>query len=59
MFAQFYGYMDEWLGLVAGSLGPAKYELIHQYNAGLDRKSAGNDPDMLAKAKAAGAAMLT
>jgi hypothetical protein len=34
------------------------FELFHQYGASLDRKAAGNDPDLLERAKALGAGLV-
>jgi len=54
-FSQFYDHLNEWLNLIPSSLGAGKYEFFHQYETGIDRKSAVNDPEILEKAKAFGA----
>jgi putative NADPH-quinone reductase len=55
MYAQFYKHLDEWLNIVPFALGAKHFEFFHQYGAHLDRKSAGNDVELLKKAKLAGA----
>ena len=55
LFPQFYKYLDEWLNLIPLSLGAGNYEFFHQYNTGIDRKSASNDPEILEKARETGA----
>ncbi len=57
-FGQFYNYLDEWLNIIPLSLGTGNYALFHQYGAHLDRKAAQNDPDLLEKARAAGAGLV-
>jgi multimeric flavodoxin WrbA len=59
LFPQFYDHLNEWLNLIPLSLGAAKYEYFHQYDTGIDRKSAKNDPEILGKAKAVGAGFLS
>ena len=59
LFPQFYDHMNEWLNLIPMSLGAGKFEIFHQYGTGIDRKSAINDPELLKKAKAAGAVLLS
>ena len=51
--------MNEWLNLIPMSLGAGKYEFFHQYGAELDRKSASNNPELLQKANAMGAGLLS
>ena len=58
LFPQFYDHLNEWLNLIPLSLGAGNYEFFHQYGAGIDRKSARNDPEILEKAKASGARLL-
>jgi multimeric flavodoxin WrbA len=57
LFPQFYEHLNEWFNLIPLSLGAGNYEFFHQYGAGLDRKSARNDPELLVKAKASGAGL--
>jgi hypothetical protein len=45
--------------LIPLSLGAAKYEYFHQYETGIDRKSAAKDSEILGKAKATGAGFLS
>ena len=59
LFPQFYDHLNEWLNLIPLSLGAGRYEFFHQYGAGIDRKSALNDPAILQKAKAAGAGLFS
>lgn len=59
LFPQFYDHLNEWLNLIPLSLGAGTYEFFHQYGAGIDRKSARNDPEILEKAKASGAGLLS
>ena len=59
MFSQFYDHLDEWLNLIPLSLGAGKYEIFHQYGAGLERKTARNDSEILDKAKKAGAGLVS
>jgi len=54
MFAQYYRYLDEWLNLIPLTLGAGKHTFFHQYGAGLDRRSAGNDAGLLERARKAG-----
>jgi putative NADPH-quinone reductase len=58
-FAKYYDHLNEWLRLVPLSLGAGKYEFLHQYETGIDRKSAGKDPVILGKARAAGAGFVS
>ncbi|MCJ7774092.1 MAG: flavodoxin family protein [Desulfobacterales bacterium] len=58
-FPEFYKYMNEWLNLIPFSLGAGSYEFFHQYGAELDRKSAINDAELLAKAKEKGAELIS
>jgi len=50
--------MNEWLNLIPMSLGAGKYEFFHQYDTGIDRKTASNDQALLQKAKIMGAGLL-
>ncbi|MBW2584965.1 MAG: hypothetical protein JRE36_15690 [Deltaproteobacteria bacterium] len=59
LFPQFYDHLNEWLNLIPLSLGAGNYEFFHQYGAGIDRKSAKNDPELLGKAKASGAGLVS
>jgi putative NADPH-quinone reductase len=59
LFPQFYEHLNEWLNLIPLSLGAQHYDFFHQYGADIDRQSAGNDPALLQKARAAGAGLLT
>jgi hypothetical protein len=59
LFPQFYDHLNEWLNLIPLSLGAGSYKFFHQYGAGVDRKSATNDPEILEKAKAFGAILLS
>jgi len=58
-FSQFYDHLNEWLTLIPLSLGAANYKFLHQYETGIDRKTAANDPEILEKAKAVGAGFLS
>ncbi len=58
MFSQFYDYLNEWLNLIPMALGAGSYEIFHQYGTNNDRKSASNDSELLAKAKATGAGLV-
>jgi len=58
LFPQFYDHLDEWLNLIPLTLGAGHCEMIHQYGADIDRKAAGNDPALLAKARRTGAGLL-
>ena len=59
MFPQFYEHLNEWLNLVPLSLGAGSYDFLHQYGADIDRKAAANDPDLLERARSAGAGLVT
>ena len=59
MFPQFYDHLDEWLNLIPLSLGAGKHEIFHQYGAGIERKSARNDQEILNKAKKTGAGLIS
>lgn len=59
LFPQFYDHLNEWLHLIPLSLGAANTKLLHQYDTGIDRKSAVKDPGILKKAKAYGAGFLS
>ena len=59
MFPQFYDHLDEWLNLIPLSLGAGKYEIFHQYGTGIERKTARDDPEILNKAKKAGASLIS
>ena len=54
MYSQFYKYMNEWLNIIPGALGAKNVEILNQYGAHMDRKSALNDEELLGKAKALG-----
>ena len=58
MYGQFYKHLDEWLNIVPFALGAKKFELLHQYGAHLERKSAANNAELLEKAKLAGAKLI-
>ena len=58
-YQQFYEHLNEWLTLIPLSLGAVDYKFFHQYEAGIDRKAAVNDPEILEKAKAYGAGFLS
>lgn len=58
LFPQFFDHLNEWLNLIPLSLGAGSHEFFHQYGAGIDRKSAKNDPELLREARTAGAALL-
>ncbi len=59
MYGQFYEYLDEWLNIsVPFALGAKNFELLHQYSAYLDRKSAANNAELLEKARLAGAKLM-
>jgi len=58
-FSEFYDHLNEWLNIIPLSLGAENYEFFHQYGAHLDRKAAKNDADLLEKARAAGANLVT
>ncbi len=53
-YGQFYKHLDEWLNIVPFALGAGQFELLHQYGANLDRKSATNDAELLARVRQAG-----
>ena len=55
LFPQFYDYLDEWLNVIPLSLGSDQYEIFHQYEAHLDRKSALNNAELLKQANRKGA----
>ena len=57
-YARMYAHLNEWLNLVPYSLGMESYEFLHQYGAGLDRKAAGADGELLAGARAMGAGLV-
>ena len=59
LFPQFYEHLNEWLTLIPLSLGAVGYKFFHQYEAGIDRKAAVNDPEILEKAKTYGAGFLS
>ena len=59
LFPQFYDHLNEWFNLIPLSLGAGNYEFFHQYGSGIDRKSARNDPELLEKAKASGAGLVS
>jgi len=59
LFPQFYDYMNEWLNMIPLAIGVEDYQFFHQYGAHLDRKSAKNDNELLAKARATGAALVS
>ncbi|UCF94682.1 MAG: flavodoxin family protein [Desulfobacterales bacterium] len=59
LFPQFYDHLQEWLNLIPLSLGAGRFEFFHQFGAGIDRKAARNDPELLRKAKATGAGLLS
>ena len=59
LFPQFYEHLNEWLNLIPLTLGAGKYDFFHQYAADIDRKAAVNDPELLARARDAGAGLLT
>jgi multimeric flavodoxin WrbA len=59
MFPQLYDHLDEWFNLVPLSLGAGNYEILHQYGADMDRKSAVNDAELLEKAKISGAGLVS
>ena len=59
LFSQFYDHLNEWLNLIPMSLGAGHYEFFHQYETGIDRKTSINDADILQKAKATGAGLLS
>ncbi len=59
LFPQFYDHLNEWLNLIPLSLGAGNYEFFHQYGSGIDRKSARNDSEILEKATASGAGLVS
>jgi NAD(P)H-dependent FMN reductase len=54
MFGQFYKHLDEWLNIVPFALGAKNFELLHQYGAHLERKSAAGNAELLQKVRQAG-----
>lgn len=54
-----YDHLNEWLPLVPLSLGAGAYEIFYQYGAHVDRKAAQNDPELMRRAQAAGAGLLS
>ena len=59
LFPQCYNHLNEWLNLIPLSLGAGSYEFFHQYGTGIDGKTARNDPEILVKAKTAGAGLVS
>lgn len=59
LFPQFYDHLNEWLHLIPLSLGVANVKFFHQYETGIDRKTAANDPKILDKAKLFGTGFLS
>ena len=59
LFPQFYDHLNEWLNLIPRSLGTEHYEFFYQYGAHLDRKAARNDAELLEKARATGAGLVS
>jgi multimeric flavodoxin WrbA len=59
MLPQFYDYLNEWLNMIPLSLGAGSIELIHQFGAEIDRKSAKNNAGLMEKALAAGVKLLS
>ena len=55
----FYDHLDEWLNLIPLSLGAGKFEIFHQYDTGIERKTARKDQEILNKAKKAGAGLIS
>jgi len=51
---QLYNHLNEWLNIVALSLGAAKIEFIHHYGADTDRNAARNNAALIEKAQKAG-----
>lgn len=56
---ELYSHMNEWFNLIPFSLGAQNYELFHQYGTHNDRKSAINDQDLMEKARASGAKLVS
>ena len=59
LFPQFYDHLNEWLNVIPLSLGAGHYEFFYQYGANLDRKAARNDAELLEKARATGAGLVS
>ncbi len=59
LFPELYDHLNDWLNLVPLSLGAGSYEVIHQYGAHVDRKSASNDPALLEKVRKAGEGLVS
>ena len=51
---QLYDHLNEWLNIIPLSLGAANIEFFHQYGAGIDRKAARNNEELIKKAEALG-----
>lgn len=56
--SRLYDHLNEWLATIPHELGVDTYAILHQHNAGLDRKSAQNDSALLEKAKNTGAGLV-
>jgi multimeric flavodoxin WrbA len=59
LFPQYYDHLNEWLNLIPQSLGAAHYEFFYQYGVHLDRTAARNDAELLEKARATGARLVS
>jgi NAD(P)H-dependent FMN reductase len=55
MYEKFYKNLNQWLGILPLALGTRQFDLLHQHGAGLERKSAARDPELVQKATLAGA----
>jgi multimeric flavodoxin WrbA len=59
MLPQFYDHLDEWLNVIPMSLGSDSFEIFHQHAAGLDRKAASSDSQLLENARRIGAGFVS
>lgn len=59
VLSELYDHLNEWFNLIPLSLGAGKFELLHQYDTHNDRKAAQNSSELMEKARAAGAALVS
>jgi multimeric flavodoxin WrbA len=57
-FPEFYGYMLDWLKIVAKTMGASSIEVVNQFGAFTDRDAARNDPGLIDKAESVGASLV-
>ncbi len=56
--AQLYGYMNEWIEVVAGALSASSVEFIHHYGSLYKKDSAKNNTELISKAESVGASLV-